>query len=96
MVVLTTIGLFAWGFEDILMSPNLTSTVTIQPIKVNSKTDGLPAGVAPADIKMMFDTANILAITTCIADIWSRVTVNQAGNPFLTNVVTVRRRTLGF
>ena len=77
-VVLTTTGLFAWGTEGILISNNLTTNTTFQKIAVGTygvnagatKADGLPDGVAPADVKMLFGTYNTLALTTCSGEAW--------------------------
>lgn len=77
-VVLTTTGLFAWGQEGILISNNLTTNATFQKIAVGTygvnagatKADGLPDGVAPADVKMLFGTYNTLALTTCSGEAW--------------------------
>lgn len=35
-----------------------------------TKADGLPDGVAPADVKMLFGTYNTLALTTCSGEAW--------------------------
>lgn len=77
-VVLTTDGLFAWGGEGILISNDITSSTTFQKISIGTfgvnggavKTDGLPDGVAPADVKMLFGTYNALALTTCSGEAW--------------------------
>ncbi|RYD98941.1 MAG: hypothetical protein EOP54_05885 [Sphingobacteriales bacterium] len=76
--VLTTTGLFAWGQEGVLIANNLTSNTTFQKISVGTfgvnggatKTDGLPDGVTPADVKMLFGTYNTLALTTCSGEAW--------------------------
>jgi alpha-tubulin suppressor-like RCC1 family protein len=77
-VVLTTDGLFAWGLEGTLISSGLTSSTTFQKIGIGTygvnggapKVDGLPDGVAPGDVKMMFGTYKALALTTCSGEAW--------------------------
>jgi hypothetical protein len=39
-------------------------------ITINGKADGLPAGVNPSDVKMMFGSYRTLAIVTCNGDAW--------------------------
>lgn len=77
-VVLTTNGLFAWGLEGTLISGNITSSNTFQKISVGTfginggvvKADGLPDGVAPADVKMLFGSFHTLALVTCSGEVW--------------------------
>lgn len=77
-IVLTTDGLFAWGGEGYLISSNLTSSATFQRVSVGTygvnggtpKADGLPDGVAPEDVKMLFGTYKTLALTTCSGEAW--------------------------
>ncbi|MGE9313223.1 hypothetical protein ACLOAU_16355 [Niabella sp. CJ426] len=120
--VLTTTGLFIWGsIGDApfggalrgLVSPLVKSTTAFGPVSVAGKADGLPAGVSPADVKMLFGSSHTLAIITCGGDayvlsfsgskngdgtpnddansqIWHHVRTNEAGNPFLTDVVALR------
>jgi hypothetical protein len=72
-VVLTTDGLFAWGIEDRLISTTLTTSTAFQKLTVNSKADGLPTGVTPADVKMLFGSYSMLAIVTCSGDVYTLV-----------------------
>lgn len=70
-VILTTDGLFVWGSRGILISTLITgNTNTFQKITVNGKSDGLPAGVSPANVKMMFGSAKLLAIVTCDGSVY--------------------------
>ncbi|WP_123902624.1 RCC1 domain-containing protein [Chryseobacterium elymi] len=77
-VVLTTDGLFAWGQQGTLISTGLTSSTTFQKISIGTygvnggapKADGLPDGVAPGDVKMLFGTYKTLALTTCSGEAW--------------------------
>lgn len=77
-VVLTTDGLFAWGGQGYLISSNLTSSTTFQKVSIGTygvnggtpKADGLPDGVAPEDVKMLFGSYRTLALTTCTGEAW--------------------------
>ncbi|MCB9075902.1 MAG: hypothetical protein H6552_10265, partial [Chitinophagales bacterium] len=72
--VLSTNGLYVWGDAGILV-PNVSNVsngsfrkVAIGTYNVSggaTKADGLPAGVNPTDVKMMFGTREGLAIVTC-------------------------------
>ena len=55
-IVLTTTGLFAWGVEGTTIHQNLTTSNTFQKITVGGNAQGLPTGVAPTDVKMIFTT----------------------------------------
>lgn len=75
--VLTTTGLFTWGNEGILIPSALQSQGVFTKLAVGTygitgtaKTDGLPAGVNPTDVKMMFGSNGILALVTCTGDAW--------------------------
>jgi alpha-tubulin suppressor-like RCC1 family protein len=63
-VLLTTTGLFAWGKENIIIADVLTTNTSFQKLTVNSQADGLPTGVDPADVSMLFAMNNTLAIVT--------------------------------
>ncbi len=68
--LLTTDGLYVWGTTNTLISSAIKSTAAFGKITVNGKVDGLPIGVGPADVKMMFGSYGTLAITTCNGDAW--------------------------
>lgn len=68
--LLTTDGLYVWGTANNLISSTIKSTTTFGKISVNGKTDGLPAGVIPTDVKMMFGSYLTLTIVTCTGDAW--------------------------
>ena len=76
--VLTTDGLFVWGTPDALISNGIKNNrpfarVSIGTYGVNGgagKADGLPNGVNPADVKMLFGTNEGLAIVTCDGQGW--------------------------
>jgi|GEM_PF-2933996 len=69
-VLLTTTGLFAWGSRGVVLANALTTNTTFQKIKVGGEANGLPAGVNPEDVKMMFVTRGTIAITTCTGDVY--------------------------
>jgi gliding motility-associated-like protein len=69
-IVLTTTGLFAWGVEGTIIHQNITTSNTFQKITVGGNAQGLPAGVAPTDVKMIFTTYKTMVITTCSGDVW--------------------------
>ncbi len=69
-VLLTTDGLYAWSKEGAVLDNTLTSSAVFQKITVNGQANGLPAGVVPGDIKMMFGTYQTLVITTCSGAAW--------------------------
>lgn len=77
-VVLTTDGLFAWGGQGYLISTDITSSTTFQKVSIGTygvnggtpKADGLPDGVAPEDVKMLFGSYRTLALTTCTGEAW--------------------------
>ncbi|WP_312994687.1 hypothetical protein [Chryseobacterium flavum] len=77
-VVLTTDGLFAWGTQGYLISTALTTSAAFQKVSIGTygvnggapKVDGLPDGVAPGDVKMLFGSYKTLALTTCSGDVW--------------------------
>ena len=95
-VVLTTTGLFAWGQEGTLISNNLTTSTAFQKLSVGTygvnggatKVDGLPDGVAPEDVKMLFGTFNALALTTCSGEVWVLGLFNHLYGDDATNSLT--------
>jgi large repetitive protein len=114
-IILTTDGLFAWSKQGTVISSSITTSTTLQPITVNGNSQGLPTGVAPTDVKMIFTTYRTMALVTCSGDAyvltqnsrmagvgltgtisttnasqWHRVTTDETGNPYLTNVIAVR------
>ena len=64
-IVLTTDGLFAWGTEGGVIHADLTTSTAFQKITVAGNTQGLPVGVSPTDVKMLFVTFRTIALTTC-------------------------------
>lgn len=80
--VLTTNGLYFWGDSNIMVplnaGTNNVATGSFRKAAIGTygvsggatKADGLPNGVAPTDVKMMFGTRNGLAIVTCSGAAW--------------------------
>lgn len=68
--LLTTDGLYVWGTPNILVSSTIKSAAAFGKITINGKTDGLPAGVSPAEVKMMFGSYRTLALVTCTGEAW--------------------------
>lgn len=68
--LLTTDKLYAWGTDDLVIDPALTSNTAFQAIapqtypNTAATTYGLPAGVLPTDVKMMTATHGSLGILT--------------------------------
>ncbi len=73
-ILLTTDGLWAWGSTNAVLSNNaaVKSTAALGKVAL-----GLPMGVQPANVKMLFATYENLAITTCNGDVW--ILTNQTG-----------------
>ena len=75
---LTTDGLFIWGTTGVLVGTGITNQTAMKKVAIGTagvsggatKADGLPAGVAPADVKMFFGSHTTLAITTCKGEAW--------------------------
>ncbi len=76
-IVLTTTGLFIWGDQGSVLANSLTSSTAFQKLTINGNNTGLPTGVNPTDVKMMFVTRNTIAITTCSGNVW---VISQVGN----------------
>lgn len=68
--LLTTDGLYIWGTTNILISSSIKNTTAFAKISVNGKSDGLPTGVNPSDVKMMFGSYLTLTIVTCTGEAW--------------------------
>lgn len=62
--VLTTDGLFIWGRSGILISSSIKSSTGFERVTINGQTNGLPSGVSPEDVKMMFGSYRTLTIVT--------------------------------
>ncbi|MGQ8870610.1 hypothetical protein [Myroides sp. TSA_177.3] len=78
--VLTTEGLYIWGHYAALVSLNFSNVVhnSFRKVSIGTynvrqgelKSDGLPQGVEPTAVKMMFGTLFGLAIVTCDGQAW--------------------------
>lgn len=78
--VLTTDGLYFWGNQGVMVpltnGANNVNSGAFRKAKVETygtsgyKADGLPLGVNPSDVKMMFGTRDGLAIVTCTGAAW--------------------------
>ncbi|MFZ1703465.1 MAG: hypothetical protein WAT79_03915, partial [Saprospiraceae bacterium] len=69
-IVLTTTGLFAWSDPGAILHSSITSSSVFQKLTINGETDGLPVGVDPLDVKMLFSTHGSLALVTCSGDVY--------------------------
>jgi len=69
-IILATDGLYAWSKEGVVISSAITSGTAFQKLTINGNSNGLPTGVGPQDVKMMFATYKTLAITTCSGEVW--------------------------
>ncbi|MGD1319674.1 DUF6923 family protein [Chryseobacterium sp. 2R14A] len=91
--LLTTDGLYVWGTPGRLVSNSVKSNFSFGKITVNGKADGLPPGVAPTDVKMLFGSTSTLAITTCLGEAWVLSAANtKNGDGTSTNTGTVWTR----
>lgn len=70
--VLTTQGIYIWGAIDMLVSSNVKPTTTFGKINqlLGANTYGLPNGVLPTDVKMLFGSYLTLGIVTCNGEAW--------------------------
>ncbi len=70
LLVLTSTGLFALGFEGKVLSTTITTSSIFQKITINGQLNGLPVGINPEDVKMLFASTNSLIITTCNGEVY--------------------------
>ncbi|HOS85048.1 MAG TPA: hypothetical protein PK199_09050, partial [Bacteroidales bacterium] len=69
-IVLATDGLYAWSTEGIVLDASITTGTAFEKLTIGGNANGLPTGVTPANVKMMFATYQTLAIVTCSGDLW--------------------------
>lgn len=69
-IILTTTGLFAMGMPGIVLSKNIKNTNPLSKLTIKGNATGLPSGINPDDVKMLFVTNGTIAITTCAGDVW--------------------------
>lgn len=84
-LLLTTDGLYGWGFR---MATYTKTTNNTNPqfgkITIGGKTDGLPPGVSPANVKMLFQSYVSIVITTCKGEAWTMSGyASSSGNTWL-------------
>lgn len=97
-IVLTTTGLFAWGTEGSVISPDLTTSSTFQKISApigGDNSTGLPTGVSPNDVSMLIAADRTLVILTNTGNVWilslvsNEITANGlTGSPLATQSKT--------
>jgi len=87
-VLLSTTGLFAWATEGTLLDASITTSATFQKLTINGQTNGLPAGVTPTDVKMLFSTFHTLAMVTCSGDVWVITQQGENTGTGLTGAIT--------
>ena len=71
-VVLTSTGLFAWGAVGSLFSPTLTTSAGVAQITppAGSSSIGLPSGLEPTDVKMLFAMYRTLILLSKSGDVY--------------------------
>ena len=71
-VVLTSTGLFAWGAVGSLFSPSLTTSSGVAQITppAGSSPIGLPLGLEPSDVKMLFAMYRTLILLSKSGDVY--------------------------
>ncbi|MGE9314272.1 hypothetical protein ACLOAU_21635 [Niabella sp. CJ426] len=80
-IVLTTDGLFVWGQPGTVISTTIKSTSQLERITVNGNATGLPTGVTPTQVKMMFASDLTLAILTCDGHVYVLANYTTNGQP---------------
>lgn len=65
LIVLTSTGLFVCGDTGSVVHSSLAATPGFQKLTINGKGDGLPAGISPDSVKMLFASWQTIIITTC-------------------------------
>lgn len=89
--ILTTDGLYVWGRSNILISSALKSASTFDKIA-----NGLPSGVNPTDIKMLFGSYLTLGIVTFKGEAWMLSNIggkNGRGDTRRNNAIWTRVQT---
>ncbi|MEY3501252.1 MAG: hypothetical protein RL308_2925, partial [Bacteroidota bacterium] len=85
-IVLATDGLYAWSLEGQVLHANITSSTTFQKLTINGNSQGLPTGVTPTDVKMMFVTNQTIALVTCNGEVW---VISQIAQNTGTGITTI-------
>lgn len=87
LIVLTTTGLFVSGSPGAVVSTGLSNVPEMTKLNVVGRSNGMPLGVEPTDVKMLFATNRTLALVTCSGEAWVMTQTsamrgnNSAGNP---------------
>jgi alpha-tubulin suppressor-like RCC1 family protein len=69
--VLTTDGLYAWGAGTNTVLPTaIKSTTAFEKITINGKSDGLPTGVSPSDVKTLQASKQSIILLTNAGDVY--------------------------
>lgn len=68
--ILTTDGLYMWGGTGVLVSATVKNTTAFGKVSVGGNANGLPAGVKPTDVKMLFGSYKTLGLVTCDGQAW--------------------------
>ncbi|MCY4781549.1 hypothetical protein ORI89_17975, partial [Sphingobacterium sp. UT-1RO-CII-1] len=63
-VLLTKDGLYAWGSPGNIIATSLRSSSSFGKVSVDGRANGMPSGVEPCDVKMLFGSHKTLAIVT--------------------------------
>ncbi|MFM1947279.1 MAG: hypothetical protein RL207_1562, partial [Bacteroidota bacterium] len=92
-IVLTTTGLFAWGSEGVVIHNNLTTSTTFQKLTIGGNSQGLPAGVTPLDVKMLFVTEMTIALTTCSGNVYVLTQISANAGKGLTGNISAANAT---
>lgn len=69
-IILATTGLFAMGSPGTVLSTDIINQRPFTKLTVDGRSNGLPPGVAPADVKMLVATYQTLALLTCTGEVW--------------------------
>lgn len=69
-VILTDSGLFIGGGHYHKTICDIPTSTTFQRLIVNNKLDGLPVGISPLDVKMLFLSKGSITITTCSGEVY--------------------------
>lgn len=70
-ILLTTDGLYGWGSRSVPYTKTTNDgNSQFGKITIDGKADGLPPGISPTNVKMMFHTSLSLSIVTCKGEAW--------------------------
>lgn len=67
--ILTTNGLYFWGTDHW----GIGTGTSFQKLAIGGENNGLPTGVVPADVKMLFGTNRMLGLVTCSGEAYTLV-----------------------